>query len=1687
MKFKRIINSLLSAAMIVNLIPFNAMTVSAKTSPNVNLALNKNVIASAEYSTMPASNLTDEDEGSRWSSESKPVQWAYVDLGQEEELNYFRMIWESNENYASSYNIYVSNDINNWGDPVVVQAGNTTKISENLLEESVKGRYVKLEVTEQKGYPNVSCSDFKVMLKDSSMPDEQDPSENIALGKEVFVSDSETSSLSGDKAVDGDTTSKGSRWSSTGKPAWIYLDLGKKQNIKTINLFWERRNATKYEIQVADALSNPMNDNDWKTVKSFTENPSKKDQKILLDKVYNARYVRLYINEYTADDPDGIVTWNSVSLYEMEVYGGDTKQSISDIVNSINIESPKKGDKKLDISNLPNEEGFIVEYNGTDYEQVIGEDLTIYEPITDVTVNVSFKVTNEETKEYKFKECAIKVPGKYTSEEGDNASPIVIPELREWKGRKGNFTITNSSRIIVPSELKEMAETFAEDYKAMSGKALKVVSGVTPKAGDISFTLTKDQSKGLQDEGYLMDISDSITVEAETETGSFWATRTILQILKQNNNITIPKGVTRDYPLYKVRGFILDVGRKTFTMDYLEQVVKEMSWYKLNDFQVHLNDNLIPLENYSSAGKDPMEAYSAFRLESDIKEGGNNGLNKADLTSTDMFYTKNEFNEFIKTSRIYGVNIVPEIDTPAHSLALTKVRPDLRHGTWGRDNDHLALKTKYDECLEFVKSIFDEYMMGEDPVFDDQTIIHVGADEYNADKESYRKFADDMLGYVQDTGRTARIWGSLSQCRGTTPVRSENVQMNLWNFGYANMDEMYEQGFDLINCNDGNYYIVPNAGYYYDYLNDNTMYNLPINSIGGVTIPAGDDQMIGGAFAVWNDMTDYLNNGVSEYDVYDRIGGAMPLFAAKLWGKNDLSLDEAKEKINEIGEDPTVNFDYDVETKSENIAQYNMDDLKDSSSNGYNLTSGSNAEIKEEDGKNVLELKGNESYVQSKLNTVGLNNDLRVKVKRTSSSEEEQILFESEYGSIKAVQKDTGKVGFSRENYDYSFNYELPVNEWVELEFKNELNQISLYVNGNLVDTLGDGEKVEGRPLLATNMFPMQYIGSKTKSFIGYVDDIRLAKNAEYASTMELDYAVWNASEYLKENKNHKLGALIKDSKKIFTKYNPTSQEISEKANEINAILKDLDFEKADYSRVNAYLSLIPEDLSPYTEESVNVLLFVKNSIRGDLPASLQSTVDGYEKSLASALNGLVAKPIKNVNYIDNSIIKATASSYQKDGSDPKNVLDDNTGTMWHTDWNVTTMPHWIDLEMDEPTKVNGLTYVPRQSGLNGTITKYEIQVSDDGVNYTKVKEGTLARNSEAKIIEFDAVTTKHVRLVALEAVNNNGTASEIKLHAVDVKADLEGLNKLIDQASAIEDQGFTVDSWKTLQDKIAEAKALVDSEEPNANDVEIMKTELSVAMVSLILEDNTVEVDKSQLEDLYNKVKYLEKDDYTEESWSLFIKALEKAKSVLNDDLATQEAINNAFNELTDAYDKLVETTPEEGISKDDLQALLNKIEGLDTSKYTQASLKVFENAVKNAQLVLDNTNASKEEIEAAYNNLADALSKLEVKVDKTRLIKLYNKLIKLEKGNYTDGSWNNLKNALDSAKTVIENKDATTEEVEKAIAELENAFNNLKQTEGQSVATGDNGNIGLWFALFVISVAGACFVVLKKENKIS
>ena len=140
-------------------------------------------------------------------------------------------------------------------------------------------------------------------------------------------------------------------------------------------------------------------------------------------------------------------------------------------------------------------------------------------------------------------------------------------------------------------------------------------------------------------------------------------------------------------------------------------------------------------------------------------------------------------------------------------------------------------------------------------------------------------------------------------------------------------------------------------------------------------------------------------------------------------------------------------------------------------------------------------------------------------------------------------------------------------------------------------------------------------------------------------------------------------------------------------------------------------------------------------------------------------------------------VLTATAGDWQtgyETTEGPANlVLDNNVSTIWHTDWYGTSRDnHWIQFELSEDYAVDGLRYLPRQSGnYNGTITEYKIQVSDDGVTFTDVASGTWASDRDWKVAEFDAQTVKYVRLVAVNAVTDNSyvfaSAAEIRLTGV--------------------------------------------------------------------------------------------------------------------------------------------------------------------------------------------------------------------------------------------------------------------------------------------------------------------------------
>lgn len=1456
-----------------------------------NLALNKTAVAdSEEANSVRAALAVDGNDSTRWGSaedNAGGAHWIYVDLGSSKTVKRATIKWESYKatgyklQYATGNTAPAANSAD-WKD-VHTSTNRPASLTDAItFNAPVTGRFFRLYVTgftssDPKGavpeWPTIAVNEFELYGDETAAPSTQDPQQNVARGKNAVADSAEASTLGAAKAVDGNTSSSSSRWASAvdatasqdGGPHWIYVDLGQQRDVKCVRVFWELRKAKGYKIQIANGATAPAADSsDWQTVYTNDGHPASKTDLITLDQVHQARFVRLYIDHNTYADPDGGVAWGNVSIFELEVYGGTPKMDMNGLADAIKVEAPKKGDTQLKVT-LPTSDEYDVTYNGTDYEQVIGaqaEDGTIpiYQPIVDTQVKASFKVTKKSDKNtYAFKEIPVTVPGKFQVEAGDNVAPEVLPQLREWKGRSGSFAPTAQTRVVYDNdEFKTAADELAADYKDLFGSELAVVKGGAANAGDIFLSKTTDKSLGLQDEGYLMEIGDSVSVKAETKTGAYWSTRTILQALKTGNG-SIPQGVTRDYPLYKVRGLILDVGRKTFSLDWLKQMSKQLSWFKLNDFQVHLSDNYIWVEEYSDDTVNT--AYNGFRLESDIKKGGNNGKNKADLTSTDVWYSKADFREFIKHSRDLGVNIVPEFDMPAHSLALTNVRPDLRtpKSMTHRGNDHLNLAGKYDESLAFALSIWDEYLTGSNPVFDNQTMVHIGADEYEADGNAYRNFVNDLFKHMEDSGRTARVWGSLSWIKGSVDVQGKGAagqhrQMNLWSKDWAKMDEMYKLGFDLINCIDSRYYIVPNAGYYFDYLNDNTIYNSAINNYNNVTIPAGDEQMIGGAFAVWNDMCGKKENGISEYDVYDRITNSAGLYAAATWGKGSADVSGAKATAKKLGDAPNTNFGYKTTANAEGtVMQLGMDDAKDASGNGNNLNlkAAKNAKVVDVDFKKALELKGGKSHValDSDLETAGLGNDLRVKVKRTdATSDKDQILFESPYGSIKAVQAKTGKVGITRENRDYSFNYTLPMNEWVELEFKNEgMGKVSLYVNGELKETIGqDG----GTKLKATCMLPVQRIGSKTAAFTGYVDDVRLTRSATFATTMALDNAELKARSVLAAGADDaELETLVEQARDLINQVNPDAAEIANLAQQINDRVANVKYKPADYSKLDALLAAIPSDLSVYTDESVAALTSARDSIQRDLPVSMQDTVDAYTKTLTEAIEGLELKSADN-NFAQS--VTATACSEEKTGETAPNgpaaaAVDGDESSFWHSQWSAPAdndMPHWFNVKLAAPAKVSGMVYVPRTGSSNGRLTKYHVEVSTDGGStYTKVAEGTLESSVGAKNITFDepVAGATDVKLYYDEtdgdsAANRNkfATAGEIRVRVIDETVDLDGLAALIEQAEGLDKDSYTTETWKKLQVALKDAKDVAADENPSFEAVNGAKGKLRSAMLGL-------------------------------------------------------------------------------------------------------------------------------------------------------------------------------------------------------------------------------------------------------------
>lgn len=583
-----------------------------------------------------------------------------------------------------------------------------------------------------------------------------------------------------------------------------------------------------------------------------------------------------------------------------------------------------------------------------------------------------------------------------------NPKPFVVPELKTWSGAEGQTAL--SGRIVVKNaKLKAVAAALAADYKEMFGKELTIVNGAT-KGGDVVLSLKKD--KALGDEGYTMNVGSAVEITAATERGAFWATRTLLQIAEQHKDGNLPKGKTTDVPEYKLRGVMIDCGRKFIPMSYLRDLEKIMAYYKMNTLQVHLNDN--GFRQYF--GGDWNKTQAAFRLECDTYPG---------LTAKDGSYSKQEFIDFQKLAEQNGVEVIPEIDAPAHSLAFTQYKNEIGSKEYGMD--HLDLFNP--ETYKFMDGLWKEYIGGKNPVFIGKR-VHIGTDEYsNAKKdvvEKFREFTDHYIKYVESFGKQAVVWGALTHANGDTKVKNKGVLMDIWYNGYADPVEMKKQGYKLVSIPDGLVYIVPAAGYYYDYLNCQYLYEHWTPAvIGNKTFEENDPMIEGGMFAVWND---HAGNGISTKDVHHRVYPALQTLAVKCWTGKDTKLPYAEfdSKRVELSEAPGVNELGRLGKPGSVVlekATVNAGETLNAEEIGYNY-----AVTFTVDGKQ--EANGTE-------------------------------LFRSANAVVYLADPDQGKLGFERDGYRNLFNYRIPAGEKHTITIEGTNKMTRLLVDGAVKEELG--------------------------------------------------------------------------------------------------------------------------------------------------------------------------------------------------------------------------------------------------------------------------------------------------------------------------------------------------------------------------------------------------------------------------------------------------------------------------------------------------------------------------------------------------------------------------------------------------------------------------------------------------------
>ncbi|KAJ3795007.1 glycoside hydrolase superfamily [Lentinula aff. detonsa] len=488
-----------------------------------------------------------------------------------------------------------------------------------------------------------------------------------------------------------------------------------------------------------------------------------------------------------------------------------------------------------------------------------------------------------------------------------------IPSIKSFAPSNSYFVVDSTIQIIVDpafadassggsgqGTLSDFAQTFRDDLISVTGfsnisqvqkdDVNANVSSDSVQSSRVFLTLGSSSNLTLFNgkptgEGYEFEITEKMyTIRGVESIGAWWGTRTFLQqavlsIANGSNPAKIPTGTGEDNPGWEIRGFMLDAGRHWFEIPFLTELCIYASFFKINEFHLHASDFIYdPSFLY---GQDWRELYTGFRFQPSA-ESPIFSL----VPELNESWTKDQFTTLQTTCSNHGVRIIPEIDTPAHSLVISKWKPELMiSGTPD------LLNLTYPETLPTIKSIWDEIL----PWFTSDE-VSIGADEYSSSLgDDYITFVNNMSEYISRTGgKSIRIWGTNEPSTTESLSISTNITIQHWWFPGGSIPvQLMNKGYSIINSDQVFLYLdgkFSDGGQFPWTLNTSKLWSdsTPDGlgwapNIFSATDPTNntaiDNPLLRGSImAFWND---WGNNATTPLEVYYQLAQSLAAFGEK--------------------------------------------------------------------------------------------------------------------------------------------------------------------------------------------------------------------------------------------------------------------------------------------------------------------------------------------------------------------------------------------------------------------------------------------------------------------------------------------------------------------------------------------------------------------------------------------------------------------------------------------------------------------------------------------------------------------------------------------------------------------------------------------------------------------------------------